>query len=332
MDSSKLMSTKDVPPQFLKPTMMVGNIPFTALRYDNRISYTLYIPQQHYNPDPTCRSTGNTKDIDPKYLLPPLPLIVNVHGTGRDAQKCRDRLIEFADTERAAVLAPLFPAGLDGYGDLDSFKLLKSKTLRADLGLLQILDEVAAKWPGIETQKFFLAGFSGGGQFVHRFAYLYPEKLHALSVGAPGRATHLDTSLPWPKGIQDVETVFGPDLKVDKNKIRAIPHIQLLIGGEDNIVHGGSEFWTWLAATKSSLKQGIELEGETLEKKEPAQLALPIKGRLDTIKELQETWKNDNISSQLDIVPGIAHDAPGTHRTLEEFLRPLIREFWDKTP
>lgn len=41
--------------------------------------------------------------------------------------------------------------------------------VKHDLLLLQMLEEVSICWPGIDTRKFFLAGFSGGGQFAHRF-------------------------------------------------------------------------------------------------------------------------------------------------------------------
>ena len=310
--------------------MMVGSIPITALCNDSRVSYTLYIPPQHYNPDPSRQTSQNPANLDPKYLLPALALIVNVHGTSRHAEKCRDCLVEFANSERVAVLAPLFPAGLDGYTDLDSYKLLKSETLHSDLVLLQILDEVAAKWPGIETKKFFLMGFSGGGQFVHRFAYLHPDRLYAISVGAPGRVTFLDKSMKWPHGIQDVGEVFGYDLIVEKTKFRVIGEIQLVIGAEDNFIHGGSEFWTWLAMRKKQLKQEVEAEGTQSEKIESEQLTPPRKGRVDTLRELHEAWKGHNISSSLEIVPGVAHDSSGVQTKVEAFLRPLVRDLSNK--
>jgi len=319
-----MISTKEVPPRFLKSAMLVGCIPLTALRNDNRISYTLYIPPNYYNPDPNRRISNDSANLDSKYLLPPLPLIVNVHGTGRDVERCRDQLIDFANSERIAVLAPLFPAGLDGYMDLDNYKLLKSKTLRSDLALIQILDEVAAKWAGIQTQKFFLIGYSGGGQFVHRFAYLYPERLYALSIGAPGRVTLLDKSLEWPNGIENVGNIFGEDLIVENSKFEEIRGIQLVVGSEDNFIPGGNEFWTWVANQKE-LKRGVESGDAQPRKSEDVELSPPKKGRLDTLKALQQAWLADNIYSRLDIVPGVAHDALGVSAKVEEFLSPLVR-------
>jgi predicted peptidase len=232
---SKLVSTADVPPKFLKAVMLVGSVPFKALRNDQRISYTLYVPPEHYNPDPKYVLHSDCKDtLDPVYQRPRLPLLVNIHGTGRSAEKCRDLLIPFANTEHVAVLAPLYPGGIDSDNDLDNYKVLRYKSLRSDIALLDILDEVATRWPGIATEKVFMMGFSGGGQFVHRFMYLYPDRLHAVSVGAPGRVTYLDLELKWPKGIQNLEEVFGKGTVVEKAKVRALRGIQLVVGNADN--------------------------------------------------------------------------------------------------
>jgi dipeptidyl aminopeptidase/acylaminoacyl peptidase len=130
MDSQTLISTASIPPEFLKATFMVGHIPFKALATDPRISYKLYIPSEHYNPNPK----------DPTHKLPLLPLVVGIHGTGRNASDVVSRLVPFAHSSHFAVLAPFFPAGLDGPNDLDSYKVLSSKTLRSDLALLSILE------------------------------------------------------------------------------------------------------------------------------------------------------------------------------------------------
>ncbi|KAK9234061.1 hypothetical protein V1525DRAFT_414306 [Lipomyces kononenkoae] len=72
--------------------------------------------------------------------------------------------------------------------------------MRYDLLLLAILDEVSLRCPAIDTSKVLLTGFSGGGQFVHRFTYLHPERLLAVNVGAPGSVTYLDDNRPWADG------------------------------------------------------------------------------------------------------------------------------------
>jgi pimeloyl-ACP methyl ester carboxylesterase len=54
--------------------------------------------------------------------------------------------------------------------------------------------------PGIETDKFFLFGFSGGGQFVHRYAMFHPDRIERAVAGSAGWYTWPDPSLPYPIG------------------------------------------------------------------------------------------------------------------------------------
>ena len=225
------LSTADVPSQYLKAAYLVGHVPFRVLQSDPRILYALYIPPEHYN------ARGTTK----------LSLLVYVHGTRRDLSYLYDELQAFADSTQCAILAPLFPAGFEGPMDLESYKTLKSPTLRSDLALLGILAESGLMWPGIETSKVFLLGFSGGGQFAHRFALVHPGRLAAVSVGAPGSVTILDESATWQNGIADAESVFGH--RVEVSLLRDVA-IQLIIGGEDHGPHGGEEFVGWMAQMK----------------------------------------------------------------------------------
>jgi poly(3-hydroxybutyrate) depolymerase len=175
--------------------------------------------------------------------------------------------------------------------------------------------EVEHRWPGIDTRKFFMMGFSGGGQFAHRFLYLYPERLHAISVGAPGRVTQLDDILPWPSGVQNVEEKFAK--KIEKDKIRAVGRIQLVVGSEDNTVHGGEEFWAWLEERQRHGSAKKMVEGNGLERMRT--------GRLQTLQNLQRSWLSDGIETQLDIVPGVAHNLEGVLDAVLKFFEPLIK-------
>ena len=318
----KPTSTADIPLQFLKAVMLVGSVPFKALYNDQRISYTLYVPPEQYNPDPNHQLHAvGTSILDPVYQLPRLPLLVNIHGTGRNAEKCRDLLIPFAKQERVAVLAPLYPAGIDSYDDLDNYKLLRYKSLRSDIALLEILDEVAARWPGIATDKVFMMGFSGGGQFVHRFMYLHPERLHAVSIGAPGRVTYLDSELRWPKGIQDVEEMFGKGTVVEKTKVGALRGIQLVVGDADNFAYGGAGFWEWRRS-----RQTLDQKSEAYEKSSET-LQSEVTGRMETLKSLHAAWHRDGIVSELDVVGGgVGHESEKVLPAVLEFFRPLARE------
>jgi predicted esterase len=314
MDFPRFVSSADVPHEYLDSAMLVGKIPFKALKADPRVSYTLYIPAEHLNPDPSLQSKGS--DIDHVYSLPLLPLAINIHGTGRNAETCRDRLIDFAQSERMAVLAPLFPAGIDSHNDLDNYKILKYKSMRSDLLLIQMLEEVALRWPGISTEKVIMLGFSGGGQFVQRFMYLHSERLLAVSIGALGRITVLDERLKWPDGTQDLADVFGPGTKVNQESIKKLP-IQLVVGSEDNVVHGVVGFWEWLEREKKKL---VKEQGASFTQNNPG-LSRPRMGRLDGLKKLQLMWQEAGITSRLDVVDGLGHDSGGVLDAVLGFLR-----------
>ncbi|KAI4867608.1 alpha/beta-hydrolase [Hypoxylon rubiginosum] len=308
------LTTADVPPRFLNATLLVNHVPHRALASDPRVSYALHVPAKHYPSHYSGGAEGAGPAIAPTTTAPAkLPLLVSMHGTRRHVFDIYE-LVPFAQSAPCALLAPLFPAGLDGPNDVDSFKLLRSRTLRSDLALLDILDEVAARWPGIDTDKIYLIGFSGGGQFVHRFLYLHPERLAAVSVGAPGHVTVLDTSQNWPIGIKDVEALFGRT--IDKELVGRVP-VQLIVGGAELRPHGGEEFWAWMRDLAS--------------KNEGAREAMKFppmeKGRLATLQGLHELWKRDGITARFDVVPGVAHDPKGVREGVLEFIEPLIKGY-----
>ncbi|KAI1440705.1 alpha/beta-hydrolase [Annulohypoxylon stygium] len=313
------LTTADVPPQFLNSALLVGHIPHRALASDPRVSYALYVPPQLYYPDPPSHSHHEAGVPAPAGAKRRVPLLVCVHGTRRYVHDLYD-LAPFADSTGCAILAPLFPAGLDGPNDIDSYKLLRSKSLRSDLALLSMLDEVAVRWPDIDTQKFFLMGFSGGGQFAHRFLYLYPERLAAVSVGAPGHATVLDEGKDWPVGARDVDALFGKS--IDKALIKKVP-IQLVIGNADVKVHGGADFWAWVKQIKAQRGAG---SAET----NAASTLLPInQGRLEIMHNLRDLWEKDGIATRFDVVEGVSHDAGGVRDSVIAFLKPKIQTYFD---
>ena len=325
MDSVHPISTAQVPAQFLQTAMLTGVVPLKALRSDPRVSYCLYVPSEHYNPDPSRSSISEGEASRPSYKLPKIPLVISIHGTGRDATTCCQRLVQFADTERCAILAPLFPAGLDDELDLDSYKLLRSKTLKSDLALLDILAEVKQRYPGIYTERFFLAGFSGGGQFVHRFLYVHPETIIAASVGAPGRVTRLDKAWKWPQGIANVSEIFQKELRatggdVSLDSLRKIREIQMVVGGDD-IEIPSDEFSQWVKMMKA--KKSRDGGGEGSSSLEPMRTT-----RVDTLRNLYQEWSSLGLSTTFQVVKEVKHDSGGIHPTVEAFLTLRLRDWW----
>ncbi|QKX57810.1 uncharacterized protein TRUGW13939_04930 [Talaromyces rugulosus] len=296
----KLLSTADIPSRFLKSAFLIGHVPLKALSTDPRVSFALYVPPNSYSSTPQKK----------------LPLVVYVHGTRRNISPLfSQELTAFADSTPCAILAPVFPTGLDGPNDLLSYTTLRSQTLRSDLALLAILDEISVRWPGINAEKVFMMGFSAGGQFAHRFLYLYPERIVAASIGAPGQVTTLNDQKDWPIGVANIHDLF--DRPINKELIGRVP-IQLVVGDQDTGVHGGDEFRTWV-------RQFVKKREEKSETK----TALPAmkQGRMESLKSLQETWREDKIDSQLDVVPGVVHSSAGVQADVLKFLGPQIQSW-----
>ena len=256
---------------------LTGPTPHIASARDPRFSYLMYVPER--------------REGDPARY----PLIVVQHGTGRTAEVYRDAFAPFAEKHRAVVLAPLFPAGIDDPDDLHNFKFIEYHGIRFDLLLLEMIEEAARRVP-LHTEKFLLHGFSGGGQFTHRFLYLHPERLHAASVGAPGRMTLLDGTTRWWLGTADLEDRFG--IKADPARIAQVS-LQLVVGELD------TEGWEINNPGDSNWLPGLEEQGAT---------------RIERLRTLQRNWAEHGITARLDLVPGVGHEGDRVLGPVMEFF------------
>lgn len=257
-----------------------GGTPFFASRYDQRLHYSLYIP----------RGMQDTA----------APLVVVQHGTARTAARYRDALRKFADDNDVVVLVPLFPAGLTDPDDLHNFKFIEYDGTRFDHALLAIVDEVAERFP-VSAEQFYLHGFSGGGQFAHRFYYLHPQRLAGVSIGAPGRITELDDSLPWWLGTQGMEERFG--VRIDLDALRRVP-VHMVVGADD------TETWEINNPGESNWMDGAEATGST---------------RVERLRTLERGLTAQGIDVRFDLVPGVAHRGTLVLPAVEEFFADLIR-------
>ena len=255
-----------------------GRTPVFASKYDQRFSYCLYVPEE---------------------LGPRAPLVVVQHGTERNFLLYRDHLRSFADEHGALVLAPLFPAGIDDPADLHNFKFLEYRGIRFDRVLLAMVEEVAQRYP-VDPERFYLHGFSGGGQFAHRFGYLHPERLARLSIGAPGRITRLDDTLPWWLGTADFEKRFGR--AIDLDALRRVP--VLMVAGEDDV-----ETWEITNPGEPNWMDGAEKTGAT---------------RVERLRTLERDFVAHGVDVRFVLVPGVAHQASPVLPVVREFFGELI--------
>ena len=165
----------------------------------------------------------------PSRITPLAPPIVSVHGISRDAEdQARLLAIRAAALDRP-VIAPLFDeATWPRYQQV-------VRGRRADLALLDLMYEMrlAGFW---QTRTFDLAGFSGGAQFAHRFAMLYPHLVSRLTVASAGWYTFPDEAV-FPYGLApsaDSTNDWGSRLRTNLDWFLRLP-IQVCVGAQDTV-------------------------------------------------------------------------------------------------
>lgn len=189
----------------------LGRVPNTTCITDPRFCYTLYIPKNYFD-------------------LVSIRVLVLIHGSSRDHCTLHDLFRDYASKHNICLLTPLFPRGVTDPNDPDNYKVIECDGIRYNELLLSMMEEVKWRYPRVATDKVLIHGFSGGGQFVHRFAYLHPDRLAAVVIGAPGHITVPNDNIDFPLGTRDFEQRFGTAF--DMKTLRKVP-ILLLVGAAD---------------------------------------------------------------------------------------------------
>lgn len=155
-------------------------------------------------------------------------VFISVHGISRNAEEHLRGFAAQAELYGAVMISPLFPAD-----DFPSYQRLGTTAHqeRADLAFDQMLQDASA-WLQIEPWPIHIFGFSGGGQFAHRYAMFYPDKVARVVLGAPGWYTFPDPVRHYPLGLRSAEG--WPCLKFSPLKFLSIPTL-VLVGTEDDV-------------------------------------------------------------------------------------------------
>lgn len=258
---------------------------FFSCRFDPRFSYCLAVPET-FRADPAGHR-----------------LLVAVHGSSRGVAAYRDALAGFAERERCVVLAPLFPVGPLGDGNSDGYKFLVEGDIRYDTILLKMIEELETELD-YSFGRFLLSGFSGGGQFAHRFLYLHPERLVAASIGAPGIITRIDPERDYWIGTRNWENIFGRPIDLDA--LRRVP-VKILVGELDTKILGFGPF--------SPSPDDIRRLGRT---------------RIERSALLAEDFRALGVTVDREILAGVGHDGlksvPATERFFSDILASLHRQ------
>ncbi|MEL6476118.1 MAG: hypothetical protein AAFR17_02220 [Pseudomonadota bacterium] len=122
------------------------------------------------------------------------PPVLAVHGIQREAAEMAELLRHAAEDTGRTIVLPLFDRR-----HWRSFQRAACPA-RADLALLRLLASLREDGT-IVPGAVDLSGYSGGGQFAHRFTWLYPGLVRRLCATAPGWWTFADPKAAYPYGI-----------------------------------------------------------------------------------------------------------------------------------
>lgn len=263
-----------------RPTML-GATPFFACPEYPAFPYCLYVPK-----------TASTQL--------PNRLLVAVHGSDRSPEGLRDLYAPLCERTGAVLLVPLFAIGATAPDDEPGYKFGAFAGVRYDHAVLAMIADAATRVP-LRTDRVWMAGFSGGGQFAQRFLLLQPHRLHAVSIGAPGYVTLLDRSLPWWAGLADFADHFGAPPDLDAMRRVAI---HLCVGTADTEtavlrVPPGHPLWV----------EGAESAGDT---------------RIARLESLAASLRAERMDVSLDLVDGAGHAVAKFMPAVTRFLEPRL--------
>lgn len=193
--------------------------------------------------------------------------------------------------------------------------------VRYDTVLFDMIDTVSQEWGSIQTDKFSLVGFSGGGQFVHRFFYLYPERLHAVAIGAPGRATPLVRE-QWPAGILNAPRAVSycseDKGESEAKKRRTDQYGVQPEGGLDDIdiaalARACQDVKVHITIGDNDIWQPVQPDGSR------------AMSRLDATKALAKSFDDAGIKYDFEIVPGTKHDGDRIREVTQPWIRRHVK-------
>ncbi len=135
----------------------------------------------------------------PRTIRQPARVMLSVHGISRNAREHAELFAPYAEAAGIVLMAPRFSRrNFRGYQRLaDGPK----EELRADRVLNMMVADLNSR-VGLCPSKLYLFGYSGGGQFVHRYAMLNPERVERVVIGAAGWYTFPDPDVKYPRGLR----------------------------------------------------------------------------------------------------------------------------------
>lgn len=133
----------------------------------------------------------------PRQVNTDLEPLVFVHGYSRRVYEQLKPLEALADATGRPLLAPFFSKTQHRrYQRLGK----GSDGLRADRYFNACLEDAASRYR-LRSDRFVLIGYSGGAQFAHRYAMIYPQRTSRLIAISSGWYTFPDREITYPYGL-----------------------------------------------------------------------------------------------------------------------------------
>ena len=165
----------------------------------------------------------------PESLSKKTRVMVCIHGISRNAKEQVKAFSQEAGEEDYVIVAPYFSKKhYRGYQRLE----MGSAGYTSAEALNTILCDVKKRY-AVNTEYFSLFGYSGGAQFAHRYAMLYPERINKLIIASAGWYTFPDRHQKYPFGLKSTQN-FPADLSKNIEAFLKLK-IRVLVGELDNV-------------------------------------------------------------------------------------------------
>jgi pimeloyl-ACP methyl ester carboxylesterase len=156
----------------------------------------------------------------------PQRLLCCVHGVTSDPAEQIQALLPLASEHGIALMSPDFPRPeYKGYQRLASIEEPLGAARAFHDAVLDALRRLDSAEVPVD-----LMGFSGGAQFIHRYALVFPQRVRRLVVAAAGWYTYLRADEGFPGGVGPSELLAGCEVDVDA--FLRIP-LRVMIGERD---------------------------------------------------------------------------------------------------
>ena len=155
------------------------------------------------------------------------PLLVAVHGYTRDAQEQAESFAPLCESAGCVLAAPLFDeATFPDYQRLGR----PGRGERADHAVDEMVQDLRFA-AGLLLGNVSLFGYSGGGQFTHRYLMAYPKRVCRAIVAAPGWYTFPDRERAYPYGSRVGHRLEG--VRMDADAFLRVP-VLVIVGDQDD--------------------------------------------------------------------------------------------------